>query len=65
MPAYTIRREAIQREIVGPLANSPYDTDDEHTLELIADDVLGDHEQGYACVVDEEAFWASVIDNVS
>lgn len=58
---YSTRYEAIEREIVEPLkvgvipnARAEFDID------AIADEVLGDHEDGYACMVDDDSFWEIV-----
>jgi len=49
---YTDRTEAIEREIIVPIEAGDVDA--------IADEVLGDYEQGYACMVDPERFWEIV-----
>lgn len=54
--------EAIHREIELVLDGTAYSGLDEHTLELIADDVL-DPNAGYTVAVDEETFWAVVVDH--
>jgi len=58
---YSTRYEAIEREIVAPIkvgvipnARAEFDID------AIADEVLGDYEQGYTCMVDEDRFWEIV-----
>lgn len=62
MTSYTTRGEAIQREIVEPIEASGEITDArvEFDVDAIADEVLGDHEQGYACLVDVDEFWRIV-----
>lgn len=60
MTRYTTRDEAIGREIVEPIEASGEARADEYDIEAIADSVLGDHEQGYACQVDEDEFWSLV-----
>lgn len=53
---YTTRDEAIETEIIAPLAGheDSYDTD------AIADEVLGDYDTGYAIQVTEDEFWEIV-----
>lgn len=53
---YTTRDEAVLREVVEPLGEYV----SEHDVQAIADEVLGDHAEGYACVVTEAEFWAVV-----
>jgi hypothetical protein len=61
MPAtYTTRNEAIQREIVEPIMARDVESIDEYDVQAIADAVLGDHAEGYACQVDEQTFWSIV-----
>ena len=53
---YTTRTEAIQAEIITPLAGHEADYD----IDAIADETLGDYENGYAAQVTDEAFWEIV-----
>ncbi|MEA5660462.1 MAG: hypothetical protein R5N75_10185 [Cutibacterium granulosum] len=58
---YASRAAAIEREIVAPIeAGDVTQARLEFDIDAIADEVLGDHEQGYACMVDEERFWQIV-----
>ena len=59
---YTIRDEAIQWEIVHPIEASGEVANAwaEFDIEAIAGEVLGDYEQGYACLVDADEFWRIV-----
>lgn len=60
-PTYASRAAAIEREIVAPIeAGDVTQARLEFDIDAIADKVLGDHEQGYACMVDEERFWQIV-----
>ena len=56
---YTTRAEAIQREIIDPIEASGEVADARaaYDVEAIADEVLGDYAQGYACLVDADSFW--------
>ena len=56
MTTYTTRDEAIQAEIITPLAGHETDYD----IDAIADEVLGDYATGYAVQVTGEAFWEIV-----
>lgn len=56
MTTYTTRNEAIEREILTALAGNETDYD----IDAIADEVLGDYSNGYACQVTAEAFWEIV-----
>lgn len=56
MTRYTTRTEAIEREILTALGEHAAD----HDVEAIAREVLGDYEQGFACIVDAPTFWAIV-----
>lgn len=53
---YTTRNEAIETEIITPLAGHETDYD----IDAIADEVLGDYENGYTVQVTEDAFWEIV-----
>lgn len=58
---YSTRDEAIEREIVDAIeAGVVIDARAEYDIDAIADEVLGDYDDGYACMVDHDAFWASV-----
>ncbi|MBF4194631.1 hypothetical protein [Mycolicibacterium phlei] len=60
--SYSTRTEAIEREIIQPIEASGVvaDAHAEFDIDAIADKVLGDHSQGYALVVDQDTFWATV-----
>lgn len=53
---YTTRNEAIETEIIAALAGQETDYD----IDAIADEVLGDYENGYTIQVTEDAFWEIV-----
>ena len=53
---YTTRADAIQREIIDPLSASEFPLTD-WDIDAIADEVLGDYEDGYASRVSAEEFW--------
>lgn len=58
---YSSRREAIQREIIEPIAAGDIDNvDDEYDVEALADDVLTDYNLGFQCRVTDEDFWMLV-----
>jgi hypothetical protein len=57
---YTTRDEAIQREIVEPILAGDVDNIGDYDVQAIADQVLGDYSDGYACKVDVETFWRIV-----
>lgn len=59
---YTTRNEAIQTEIVAAIDADDGDATD-YNIDAIADAVLGDHHQGYACQVDADEFWEVVMEN--
>lgn len=59
MRKYTTRTEAIAREIVEPIEAGDA-TAAEFDVEAIAGEVLGGYDEGYACVVEAEEFWAVV-----
>lgn len=59
--SYTDRYKAIEHEIVEPIkVGSIPNALDEFDIDAIADEVLGDHEQGYECMVDDDRFWEIV-----
>lgn len=60
---YTTRNEAIQREIIDPIEAGEA-TAEEHDIDAIADAVLGDYDQGFACLTDVETFWRLVEENL-
>ena len=62
MTRYTRRDDAITREIIEPI-EAGQATADEFDIDAIADQVLGSHEDGYACQVDSDEFWQIVADN--
>lgn len=53
---YSNRADAIQREIIDPLSASEFPLTD-WDIDAIADEVLGTHEEGYACRVSVDEFW--------
>lgn len=59
---YTTRDDAIDAEIIKPIEASGVveDARAEFDIDAIADEVLGDYEQGFTCTVDEDAFWEIV-----
>lgn len=59
---YPTRGAAIEREIVAPIkAGDVNQPRLEFDIDAIADEVLGgDHERGFACMVDEDRFWEIV-----
>lgn len=62
MTRYTTRTEAIDREIIEPIAASAASAA-EYDIDAIADEVLGDHAAGYACQVTPEQFGAVVAEH--
>ena len=62
MTRYTTRDEAIAREIIEPI-EAGNATAAEFDIDAIADQVLGSHEDGYACQVEHDEFWQIVADN--
>lgn len=50
---YTSRQEAIAREVADRLGSLV----DDYNIEAIADDVLGDSDEGYAMLHNTETFW--------
>lgn len=62
MQTYTTRTEAIDREIIEPIAAGDASAA-EYDIDAIADAVLGDHAAGYACQVTPEQFWAVVAEH--
>lgn len=56
---YTTRDDAIYWEIIRPIEASGEvaDAHVEFDIEAIADEVLGDYEDGFACMVDADRFW--------
>lgn len=62
MSTYSTRDEAIEREIIAPIEASGVvaDARAEYDVDAIADAVLGDYDDGYACIVDDDDFWAVV-----
>ena len=57
--SYVTRTEAIEREIRLPIELNQL-PEDAYDLDAIADEVIGDYDDGYACLVDEEEFWEIV-----
>ena len=62
MTRYTTRDEAIAREIIEPI-EAGQATAAEFDIDAIADQVLGSHENGYACQVGHDEFWQIVADH--
>lgn len=62
MTSHTTRDEAIQRVIVDPIEASGEVTNAwaAFDIDAIAAKVLGDYDQGYACLVDADEFWRIV-----
>lgn len=61
MAIYSNRSEAITREIVEPIQNGDVtDAYEAYDIDAIADEVIGDYEDGFTCQVDESEFWAIV-----
>lgn len=60
---YTTRSEAIYREIIEAIEAGDA-TREEYNIEAIADAVLGDYEDGFACKVTPEEFWEIVEENI-
>lgn len=61
---YSTRDEAIFREIIEPIEHG--DVDDaraEFDIAEIAEKVLGDFDEGYACKVTVDEFWKIVEEN--
>lgn len=56
---YMTRDDAIQIEIIEPIEASGIITDARaaYDIDAIADEVLGDYDDGYACQVGEATFW--------
>lgn len=56
---YTTRDDAIYWEIIRPIEASGDVTDvrAEFDIDAIADEVLGDYDDGYACQVGDDRFW--------
>ena len=56
---YTTRDDAIDAEIIDPIEASGEVTDAraEFDIDAIADEVLGDYDEGFACMVDADRFW--------
>ena len=58
MSTYTTRDEAIQHEIIKVIqAGDVEDARAEFDIDAIADEVLGDYTDGYACQVGDDRFW--------
>jgi hypothetical protein len=56
MDRFTTRQDAIEQLIIPALDEFVGD----HDIEAIADEVLGDYDQGYAQQVDTDEFWEIV-----
>ena len=59
---YTTRDEAIQREIVEPIEAGDAEIRD-YDVEAIAEQVIGDYDDGYALTVSESEFWGVVAEH--
>lgn len=59
MTRYTTRNEAIDYEITRPIEASGVveNAHAEYDIDAIADEVLGDYEDGYALTVTTDEFW--------
>lgn len=62
MATYTNRNEAINREIVEAIEAGDASAED-YNIDVIADAVLGDYEDGFSVKVDETEFWNIVAEN--
>lgn len=60
---YSDRREAIQREIIEPIEAGGNAKAENFEIDLIADRVLGDFDDGYALKVGEIDFWEIVVEH--
>ena len=62
MTRYTTRTEAIDREIIEAIEATGVveDAHAEFDIDAIADEVLGDYEDGYALTVTTDEFWDAV-----
>lgn len=62
MTRYTTRTEAIAREIIEAIEATGVVNDAyaEFDIDAIADEVLGDYEDGYALTVTTDEFWDAV-----
>ena len=60
---YSTRDEAIYREIIEAIEAGDA-TREEYNIDAIADAVLGDYEDGFACKVTPEEFWEIVEENI-
>lgn len=65
MNTYTTLNDAVQAEIVDPIeaTGEVKDARAEYDIEKIAERVLGDHAEGYACLVEADEFWQIVAAN--
>lgn len=59
MARYTTRGDAIHRQIIEPIEAGEARAD-EFDTDAIADEVLGDYDQGFACIVGHDESWAAV-----
>lgn len=59
---YTTRTEAIEYEIIKAI-DADYANANEYNIYAIADQVIGEYEDGYARKVNEDEFWEIVEDN--
>jgi hypothetical protein len=62
MATYTNRNEAINREIVEAIEAGDASAEN-YNIDVIADAVLGDYEDGFSVKVDEAEFWNIVAEN--
>ncbi|UYG15744.1 hypothetical protein BRM3_08810 [Brachybacterium huguangmaarense] len=57
---FTTKQDAIEQLILPALEVPGVSTVADYDVDAIADEVLGDYEQGYAQQVDTDAFWEIV-----
>lgn len=74
MTTYQDRDEAVYREVIAPLETDPdieMNADESveeqirrmYDVDAIAAKVIGDYDQGFASIVDQETFWEIVRDH--
>lgn len=57
---FSTRSDAIEQLILPALEVPGVSTADDYDVDAIADEVLGEHAQGYAQQVDTDTFWTIV-----
>ncbi|WP_310962160.1 hypothetical protein [Nocardioides terrisoli] len=62
---YTSRDDAILWEVVKPIQGTGEVSDAyaEYDVEAIAETILGDYDEGYACKVTDDEFWQVVAEH--